>query len=155
MRRVLLASCLLTCCLAAEAQTWSLHTDLARWATGRASVGLDLAVNDWQTVGLTWQAGLDGDWQGLDGCWGLQLDYRLWLTRRLYEGPGVGLQVATMHLPEEALTAGLTCGYGWLLSQHWNVDAAVGAGYVLRAEAGSRRHYYSTTYLALNVAYLF
>lgn len=157
MRRLLLSISLLWMCHAiASAQTWSLHTDMTRWIAGRACAGFDLAVNDWQTVGLTWQMDIHRD-QTEPGVrpWGLQLDYRLWLTRRLFEGLCVGAQVSTRHLPQEALTAGLTGGYGWLLSRHWNLDVACGAGYELRADGARRRHRFTTTYTALNVSYVF
>lgn len=70
-----------------------------------------------------------------------------------YEGWGVG--------------GGLTYGYAWMLSKHWNVEAAIGLGYVYSEYdryvcercgdvlEADRHHFVGPTKVALNLVYVF
>ena len=63
--------------------------------------------------------------------------------------------------------AGLSYGYDWLLSEHWNLEAVIGLGYARVlfdkypcASCGSKidsdkKNYLGPTKLALNLVYLF
>ena len=62
---------------------------------------------------------------------------------------------------------GVTYGYQWILSRHWNLEASIGAGYQYIhykkypcAECGSKledghKHYFGFDKLALSVLYVF
>jgi hypothetical protein len=64
--------------------------------------------------------------------------------------------------------AGIAYGYDWLLSEHWNLEAEIGAGWIHtrsdvypcaecgnKLDSGYNRNYFGLTKLALNIVYLF
>lgn len=76
------------------------------------------------------------------------------LTDRRYQGWGAGL--------------GVVYGYDWILSEHWNLEAEIGIGWIYTrfdsypcAECGDKldsnkpHNYFGPTKLALNLVYLF
>lgn len=144
-------------------QTVVVHTNMALWAAEGANLGVDLAVNDFQTVGVTAMATLGESWVKKTDLSGMQLDYKFWLTRKLLQGFFLGPQFGLYHyrmdedrsvLRHTALTAGIQGGYGWMLSRHWNLDVAYGAGYLLYADPRSH-HKFVTTNFGVNISYVF
>ena len=63
--------------------------------------------------------------------------------------------------------AGVSYGYSWLLSRHWNLEATVGVGYLYlksdkypcancgRKQEGIKKHYFGPTQAAINLIYQF
>ena len=63
--------------------------------------------------------------------------------------------------------AGVSYGYSWLLSRHWNLEATVGVGYLFlksdkypcancgRKQEGIKKHYFGPTQAAINLIYQF
>ena len=63
--------------------------------------------------------------------------------------------------------AGISYGYSWLLSRHWNLEATVGVGYLYlksdkypcancgRKQEGIKKHYFGPTQAAINLIYQF
>lgn len=147
----------------ADAQTVVVRTNLAAWAAQGANIGIDFAVNDYQTVGATALMTMGDSWiEHVNGS-GFQLDYRFWLKRKLlqdfYVGPQLGLYHYRKDEPADtkrhaALTAGLVAGYGWMISRHWNIDVMLGAGYLLYADP-EKDHRFVPTNLGVNLAYVF
>lgn len=148
----------------AKAQTVILHTNTALWAAEHANLGVDLAVNDYQTFGLTGIIPLShNSWFHQMDVLGLQADYRFWFTRRLLQSFFMGPQVGIYHYhwgndgqPQRniAMTAGLEGGYGWMLTRRLNLDVCYGAGYLYYHDT-SHHHRFTTINFAVNVSYLF
>ena len=83
----------------------------------------------------------------------LGTDFSL-LSDRRYQGWGVG--------------AGVAYGYAWVLNEHWNIEAEIGAGWIYtrydvfpcaecgtRLETDSHHNYFGPTKAALSLVYLF
>lgn len=63
--------------------------------------------------------------------------------------------------------AGISYGYSWLLSKHWNLEATLGAGYLYleskkypcancgRSRGYEKKHYFGPTQAAINLIYQF
>lgn len=146
-----------------HAQTVALRTNLVFWAAEGANIGADLAINDYQSVGVTALATLGDSWVKHINMSGMQLDYKFWLTRKMFQGVFFGPQVGLYHyrldepsdvLRHTALSAGLEGGYGWMLNRYWNVDVVYGAGYLLYA-APAMHHRFITTNIGVNISYVF
>jgi len=147
----------------AMSQTVSVHSNVLLWAGLGANAGVDLAVNDHQTIGVTGIVTMGNSWyKDVNGS-GLQLDYRFWFKRKLFQdfffGPQLGLYHYRMNEDSSvkrhtALTAGFVSGYGWMISRHWNVDLFMGAGYLLYADP-NQHHKFIPTNLGANLSYVF
>lgn len=147
----------------AQAQTVIVHSNLALWSVAHANVGLDFAVNDYQTLGFTAIAPMGDSWFQRMNVLGGQCDYRFWFSRRLLQSFYLGPQVGIYHyrwqghrLPNRslAMSAGLCGGYGWMLTRRLNVDIGYSAGYLYYYDTAP--HYrFTTLNLGVNVSYLF
>jgi hypothetical protein len=146
-----------------QAQTVSIHTNAILWAGLGANVGVDFAVNDYQTIGATAIVTMGDSWIKKVNGSGIQLDYRFWFKRKLFQDFFVGPQLGLYHYRmdedssvkrHDALTAGLVSGYGWMISRHWNVDVFMGAGFLLYAEP-DKKHKFVPTNLGANISYVF
>lgn len=84
----------------------------------------------------------------------LSLPLGLSVHDRRYQGWGIG--------------GGVSYGYTWLLSKHWNIEAEIGVGYVWsrydvyecdncgrKIESDKTRNYFGPTKAAVNLVYLF
>ncbi len=148
----------------AVGQTVVVHSNVLLWAGQAANVGVDLAVNDYQTIGVNAMMTLGDSWVKQVNGSGLQLDYRFWMKRKLLQDFFFGPQLGLYHYRKEgdapdekrhtALTAGFVSGYGWMISRHWNVDVVVGAGYLLYASP-NQHHKFVPTNLGANLSYVF
>lgn len=144
-------------------QTVALHSNVLMWAGQGANAGVDLAVNDYMTIGATGMVTMGDSWiKDVNGS-GIQLDTRFWFKRKLFQDFFFGPQLGLYHYRMEedssvkrhtALTAGFVSGYGWMISRHWNVDLYMGAGYLLYAEP-HQRHKFIPTNLGANISYVF
>lgn len=146
-----------------HAQTVTMHSNLALWAAKGANIGVDLAVNDFQSVGVTGLVTLGNSWLKKTNLSGVQLDYRFWLTRKLFQGVFFGPQCGLYHyrmdedssvMRHTAMTIGALGGYGWMLNRHWNLDVAYGAGYLFFANPDDH-HRFVTTNIGVNISYVF
>lgn len=144
-----------------QAQTVIVHSNLLMWAGQGANIGVDLAVNDYQSIGVTGMFTMGDSWFKDYNVSGIQLDYRFWFKRKLFQDFFFGPQLGLYHYREKkgenrhtALTAGFVGGYGWMISRHWNVDVLLGAGYLLYADPN--QHYkFVPTNLGANISYVF
>lgn len=190
LRQVLALALLLLVCSTAQAQqTWSLKNNLLYDATLTPNLGIEGKVGKRSTLQLFY--GLN-PWKFSETKklrhWSLMPEYRYWLSDK---GPfggwftgvhalggefNVGGDVWPISLVKTLkenryegwfIGGGLTIGHAWRLSDHWNLEAALGVGYIrfkydkyanewcgLLLES-KPYNYVGPTKLALNIAYVF
>lgn len=190
LRKVLvLALFLLVCSTAQAQQTWSLKNNLLYDATLTPNLGIEGKVGKRSTLQLFY--GLN-PWKFSETKklrhWSLMPEYRYWLSDK---GPfggwftgvhalggefNVGGDVWPISLVKTLkenryegwfIGGGLTIGHAWRLSDHWNLEAAVGVGYIrFKYDKYANEwcgplleskpyNYVGPTKLALNIAYVF
>ncbi len=169
----------------AKAQT-AVYTNLAGWATTTVNIGVE------QALSRRWSLALDGmlnPWN-FSGerhfhLWMARPELRLWFCRPM-DGHFVGLHllggqynIKNIDLPFGLLPKtergrhyegwmagiGIDYGYQWILSRHWNAEAAVGVGYAYspyqlygrcaRVLDEGHRNYFGLTRLSLSISYVF
>ena len=163
-----------------------LKTNLLTWATTTPNIGLEAATGKHTSLQLF---GAVNPWDFSNGkrvkCWVAQPEFRYWPCQAMnghffgvhllggeYNIRNVKLPFGT--LPEQKQNrhyegwfagAGITYGYQWILSRHWNIEAEVGVGYAYspyklygtceRCLEKNHRNYVGPTKLGLNVIYIF
>lgn len=180
---------LLPSVLAVKAQNVALKTNTLYWATTTANLGVEASLGKKHTVQLFY--GLN-PWKqsGGDGSslrhWLIMPEYRYWFCQS-FNGWFVGAHLmggefnaGAVELPFGLFPeledhryegwyagGGLTAGYQWVLSKHWNVEASMGVGYDYikydKFKCGtcgekiksSHTNYFGPTKLALSVLYIF
>lgn len=171
----------------AVSQTTSLKNNLLYDATLTPNIGIEQKTDSLSTVQLFY--GLN-PWRYSDTKrlrhWSLMPEYRRWLpTRRNplpFTGHFVGIHalggefniagigptacIRDFHYEGWFVGGGLTYGYAWRLNDHWNMEAAIGLGYVHAAYdkyenevcglplGSGHRNYVGPTKLALNIGWL-
>lgn len=153
LRPVLASALLLLACSTAHAQqTWSLKNNLLYDATLTPNLGIEGKVGERSTLQLFY--GLN-PWKFSETKklrhWSLMPEYRYWLSDK---GPFGGWFTGIHALGGEFnvggdiwpisfvktlkenryegwfVGGGLTIGHAWRLSDHWNLEAALGVGYI-------------------------
>ncbi len=162
---------------------WSLSTNLLSWATLAPNLGAEVYF------GKRWSAAVDGSF-GMWGfgttkhafqTWSVGGELRHWLQAARYGNrrTWVGLSVRGGEFDEnfftsgrrgDALLAGATVGYRFILPGRWRVDAGLGLGYVYmdydkyfhntrfdvwELEGHRTRHSFGLTHLHVGMVYLF
>lgn len=166
----------------AFSQTTSLKNNLLYDATLTPNIGIEQKIDSLSTVQLFY--GLN-PWRLSDTKrlrhWSLMPEYRRWLKEPFLghffgihalggefniAGIGPTASIRDYHYQGWYVGGGLTYGYAWRLAEHWNLEAAIGLGYVHLAydkyeneECGllldsRHKNYVGPTKLALNIAYL-
>lgn len=139
LRHSIAALCLLSplCYSAVQAQTVALRTNALLWGAEAANVGVDFTINDFSTLGVTGVYSFHDSWIHKTNLRGAQLEYRYWFTHQpfysMFVGPVVGLfhyRIDDDQTWQYTVPAGLQVGYAWALSEHWNLEAVYGVGYV-------------------------
>ena len=137
--------------LGASAQQVAVKTNLLYWAATTPNIGIDIAVGKHSTIGMTanynpWTLGTDNKIQH----WFLRPEYRYWVTEkytRLYFGvhaiggefevggfklPFIGNRILTglptHYYKGSFVGAGISIGYQFYVSPHWNIELSAGAG---------------------------
>ena len=190
LRQVLTLALLLLVCSTAQAQqTWSLKNNLLYDATLTPNLGIEGKVGKRSTLQLFY--GLN-PWKFSETKklrhWSLMPEYRYWLSDK---GPFGGWFTGVHALGGEFnvggdvwpisfvktlkenryegwfIGGGLTIGHAWRLSDHWNLEAALGIGYIrFKYDKYANEwcgplleskpyNYVGPTKLALNIAYVF
>ena len=177
MRKVLLIVTLLCGFLhTAEAQHFAIKTNSLYWAVLAPNVGIEFGVGRNMTMDLSgvykpWNLRNDNDAR----LWLVQPELRYWLCEP-FEGHffGVHLHGAQYYayfnqkIYDGYLAGGgITYGYDWILSPHWNLEALIGIGYArlwykqrpnlpcAKCFSNKTENYFGPTKLALTVTYLF
>ena len=190
LQSVLISVFLLLLCSTTQAQqTWSLKNNLLYDATLTPNLGIEGKVGERSTLQLFY--GLN-PWKFSETKklrhWSLMPEYRYWLSDK---GPfggwftgihalggefNVGGDILPISLVKTLkdnhyegwfVGGGLTIGHAWRLADHWNLEAALGVGYIRfeydkyanewcgpLLESGPY-NYFGPTKLALNIAYVF
>lgn len=129
--------CLFTC-TAAWGQDVALKTNGLFWLTTTPNVGVEVALSPKYTLEL---AGAYNPWTFKDDkkmrFWLVQPELKYWLCEK-FEGHFVGLHLhgaqyyggfKKKRYDGYLAGGGFTYGYDWILSPHWNLEAAIGIGY--------------------------
>ena len=189
IRKALLCVCLALSSLTASAQDVAVKTNAIYWATAMPNIGLEASVGKKHTVQLFY--GIN-PWRQSDAGrtdlrhWVVMPEYRYWFCQS-FNGWFVGahlmggqFNVSDVDMPfgmfksldgrrHEGWFAGggVTAGYQWPLSRHWNLEASFGIGYdYLKydkfrcGDCGERlksghTNYIGPTKLALSIMYVF
>ena len=174
---------------AAYGQKIALKTNALYWATTTPNLGIEASLGRKHSVQLFYglnpwkQSG--GDQTSLRH-WLLMPEYRYWFCES-FNGWFIGahlmggeFNMASVDLPFGVFNeledhryegwyagGGITAGYQWPLSKHWNIEASLGIGYdyikydkFRCGECGERlksdhTNYFGPTKLALSVLYIF
>jgi len=169
----------------ADAQT-AVYTNAAEWATTTVNLGVEQAIGRHGSIAVD---GMINPWNFANDkhfhLWMIRPELRRWFCRPM-DGHFIGIHllggqynIKNIDLPLGMLPevergrhyegwmlgAGLTYGYQWILSRHWNFEAAVGVGYAYsryklygrcnRVLQRDRRNYVGPTRLSLSVSYVF
>lgn len=171
----------------AAAQNVALKTNLLYWATATPNLGLEASIARKHTVQLFY--GLN-PWKPSNGKslkhWVLQPEYRYWFCES-FNGWFLGVHLmggefnaGNVELPFGLFDklkdhryegwyagGGITAGYQWPLSRHWNIETSLGVGYDYiqydKFKCGvcgerfksSHSNYFGPTKLAVSVLYVF
>jgi len=177
-RQVLFLMLLLLCgsLRQATAQDVALKTNGLYWMATTPNIGVEVAFNPKWTMELS---AAYNPWTFSDGkkmrFWLVQPEVRYWLCEK-FEGHFVG---AHLHGAQYfggfnekrydgyLVGGGVTYGYDWILSPHWNVEAAIGIGYArlwydrtpripcVKCRVREHENYYGLTKAAISLVYLF
>lgn len=149
LRHSIAALCLLTplCYSAVQAQTVALRTNALLWGAEAANVGIDFTINDYSTLGVSGVYSFRDSWIHKTNLRGAQLEYRYWFTHQpfysMFVGPVAGLfhyRIDDDRSWQYTIPAGIQVGYAWALSQHWNLEAVYGVGYVYYTRETAATH---------------
>ncbi len=188
VRNIILSTLLLlTGTLSANAQQVGLKTNALYLATLTPNLGVEMQVGRKHTAQLFYGW---NPWKSSSGRsirhWVLQPEYRYWFCQT-FNGWFLGahlmggqFNMGNVDLPMGLLSTledrryegwfaggGVTAGYQWILSRHWNFEASLGVGYdyikydkFVCGDCGEKLksgddHYFGPTKAALSLIYLF
>lgn len=184
---VLAAAVALLCATATQAQEVALKTNLLYDATTTPNLGIEIGVgrkmtaqvfyglNGWTFDGdkkakhwlvmpeLRWWtcAKMNGWFYGVHAMGGQfnAANVNLPIPGAFFGGDNLTREVRDYRYEGSYLGGGLTVGYQWILSRHWNLEAELGAGYdrvwykkYPCAECGTRLDKAATNYVGLTKA---
>lgn len=160
----------------AYAQDVALKTNALYWATTTPNLALEISMSRKITAEI---AGAYNPWTFSDDrkmrCWLAQPEVKWWFCEK-FEGHFVGVHIhggqffggfRSTRYDGWLAGAGLSYGYDWILSPHWNLEAEIGLGYAyLSYDKGPRVpcrkcmtpdhfNYVGLTKAALSIAYIF
>ena len=133
------------------AQTVAIKTNALYWATTTPNIGVEMSVDNKHTAQLFY--GLN-PWKQSGGdhsklrLWSTLAEYRHWFCQS-FNGWFVGAHVMGGELNVEGVDfplgmlstlknhryegwfagGGISCGYQWPISRHWNLETSLGVGY--------------------------
>lgn len=159
-----------------KAQTVALKTNALYWVAASPNLGVEARLAPRWSMELT---GAYNPWTYKDDkkmrFWLVQPEARYWFCET-FEGHFVGLHLhgaqffggfREKRYDGYLAGAGLTYGYDWILSTHWNLEALIGLGYArlwyrespripcLKCHENKARNYWGPTRLALTLSYVF
>lgn len=169
-----------------HSQPVAVKTNALGWATTTINAGVEMAVSHRQTIQVF---GALNPWtfsgERRARFWAAQPEWRYWLCER-FNGHFFGIHalggeynvnnidVPFGILPETEhgrhyegwyVGGGITYGYQWMLSKHWNIEASIGVGYIYspyklygrcdRCLDRDHRNYVGPTKAALSILYIF
>lgn len=160
----------------ATAQDVAIKTNTLYWLTTTPNLGVEFSLSKKMTLEL---AGAYNPWTFKDDkkmhFWLAQPELKYWFCEK-FNGHFVGLHLHgaqyyggfNSKLYDGYLAGGgFTYGYDWILSPHWNIEAAIGIGYahlwykqsdrIPCEKCFERKHknYFGPTKVAISLTYLF
>lgn len=157
-------------------QDIAVKTNGLYWLTTTLNVGMEFALNNKTTLDL---AGAYNPWTFKEDkklhLWLIQPEAKYWFCEK-FEGHFLGLHVhggqyfggfSDKRYDGYFAGGGFTYGYDWILSPHWNLEAAIGAGYArfwykqseripcLKDYEKKHKNYVGPTQVALSIVYIF
>ncbi|MDR2955032.1 MAG: DUF3575 domain-containing protein [Prevotella sp.] len=124
--------------------TFALKTNLLYWATATPNLGMEIGLSKKFTLDIS---GNYNPWEFSDNKkmkhWGVQPELRYWFCER-FNGHFIGLHghyaefnvggIKMLDLEDKRYQGnlyggGISYGYQWILSNRWNLEASIGAGY--------------------------
>ena len=161
---------------AASAQDVALKTNALFWATTSPSLGAEIALAPQWTIDLSaaynpWTFRNDKKMR----FWLAQPEARYWFCEK-FEGHFVGLHLhgaqyyggfSDTRYDGYLAGGGFTYGYDWILSPHWNLEAAIGIGYARlwykesprticeKCHEDKTKNYFGPTKAAISLIYTF
>ena len=154
-----------------SAQTVAVRTNALLWGAEAANCSVDLTLSEHSTVGITGVYSVHDSWIRDTNLKGWQIEYRYWFSHqpfhRLFVGPIAGIfhySVDDDRDTQTCVPAGINVGYAWTLTNHWNVEACYGVGYLYYNRASrdaydviskSGHHKFTSINLGLNLSYVF
>ena len=178
MKRIFLSLIwiLIYCSSAVYAQDVAVKSNIIYWGTTTPNAGFELALDRKVTLDIS---AAYNPWTFKDDkkmrLWLVQPEVKYWICEK-YEGHFVGIHLhgaqyfggfKKKRYDGYLAGGGFTYGYDWLLSPHWNLEAAIGLGYarlwykesprVYCEKCGEDRHknYFGPTKVALSLIYIF
>ncbi len=177
MKKLLFIVCL--ACLTAvrvPAQQVAVKTNALYWLATTPNLGVEVALAPRVTLDIS---GAYNPWTFSDGkkmrFWLVQPEARYWFCGK-FEGHFIGLHAHAAqyfggfgrHRYDGYLAGGgFTYGYDWILSPHWNLEAALGVGYArlwykqsdrkpcMRGYENRHKNYFGPTKIAVSFVYIF
>ncbi len=188
MKRHLLILIALFCSTSLFAQKFALNVNTLPVINGAINVGATYAISDRYTIDLSgavrpWARGESS----VNKYWGVKPEYRFWtcqkfngsffgifMTGSQYNIGGIDMAFGMFPDVEKyrfegwEIGGGLSYGYHFVLSDHWNIEASIGAGYnyyeytqyrcpllCARVLKDDCYHYWGINTASLSLVYLF
>lgn len=159
-----------------NAQNVAVKTNALYWATTTPNASIEIGLSnkfttDWQVAYNPWTFKDDKKMR----FWLVQPELRYWFCER-FEGHFIGVHLhgaqyyggfKNKRYDGYLAGGGLTYGYDWILSPHWNLEALIGAGYAhlwykespripcSKCHQDKTKNYWGVTKLAVSVSYFF
>ena len=162
--------------MTAKAQDVALKTNGLYWATTTPNVSVEVALSPKYTLEL---AGAYSPWTFKDDkkmrFWLVQPEVKYWFCEK-FEGHFVGMHLHGAQFfggfnkkryDGYLAGGGITYGYDWILSPHWNLEAAIGIGYARlwykespripceKCYENKHKNYFGPTKAAVSLIYVF
>lgn len=177
MRKILILLFFLTCLSqAASAQKVAVKTNALYWLTTTLNGGVEVALRPRSTLDLS---AAYNPWTFSGGekihFWLAQPEYRHWFCEK-FEGHFVGLHAHggqffaafdDRRYDGNFVGGGLSYGFDWILSPHWNIEATIGVGYAyiwykegpwlpcIKCQQNRYKHYIGPTKVGVTFTYIF
>lgn len=176
IRRLFIVICLYVFVSEAYGQKVALKTNALYWGALTPNMSVEMALNhrfstDWQVAYNPWTFQDDKKMR----FWLVQPELRYWLCET-FEGHFVGVHLHGAQFfggfndkryDGYLAGGGLTYGYNWILSPHWNLEALIGAGYARlwykespripcsKCHENKKKDYIGPTKIAISISYMF
>ncbi|MBQ3608888.1 MAG: DUF3575 domain-containing protein [Bacteroidaceae bacterium] len=157
-------------------QNVGIKTNVLYGLTTTLNLSAEIAINNQKSLEIL---GAYNPWTFHDDkkmrFWLLQPEFRHWFCEK-FEGHFIGAHLhgaqffggfRSKRYDGYLAGGGITYGYDWILSPHWNLELAVGAGYAhlwfkespripcLKDVEDKRKNYWGLTKLSLSFTYIF
>lgn len=175
-RRILISAILLLLSNLCRSQDFALKTNALYWAAVTPNIGIEAALSEKMTLDIS---GAYNPWTYKDDkkmrFWLVQPEVRYWFCGK-FEGHFIGVHLhgaqyfggfSEKRYDGYLAGGGITYGYDWILSPHWNLELAAGAGYAwlwykeseripcLKCSENKTGNYFGPTKLSVSFVYIF